>query len=384
MTDWKEKFINQIVIGNSLEVLKELPDECVDTIITSPPYWGLRDYGVDEQLGLEPTLDEYLNKTLLITAELKRVLKKTGVMFWNHGDSYSGGMKSHKKDEPADAKRPGRRFNHSIHYNIAAKCLIMQNYRLAINMIDRQGWILRNSIIWYKKNSMPSSVTDRLTNKYEPIFMFTKNRKYWFDLDAIRTPHKNETLQRAERNSFPNLERSKSLTFNLQSVDRGEGTIQPHPFGKNPGDVFEISTQPFKESHFAVFPERLIEPFILAACPQWICKKCGKPRTRIIEETKIENPHISKYRSELAKAGMGGGHWGLDNYLKKSRKFIGWSDCGCGAGWEPGIVLDPFMRSGTTARVAKRLERYYIGIELNPDYVNKIAKKYVKQNVIYF
>ena len=151
-------------------------------ILTSPPYWGLRNYGIDEQLGLEPTLAEYYAKLLKITAELKRVLKPTGVMFWNHGDSYGGNQgrgigkgNEHTQMVPQKSTSP--------------KCLTMQNERLIIKMVDEQGWILRNRIIWHKQNGMPSSVQDRFTNKYEPVYMLTRNKKYWFDLDAVRVSH---------------------------------------------------------------------------------------------------------------------------------------------------------------------------------------------------
>jgi len=147
--------INKIINANTLDALKLLPDDFVDTIITSPPYWGLRDYLIEEQIGLEATLEEYLEKLLAITSELKRVLKPTGVMFWNHGDSYSGGNAPFSKSSIVKAhilKRPGiRQISH-----IPIKSLYLQNYRLILRMIDEQGWILRNIIIWQKPNHMPS------------------------------------------------------------------------------------------------------------------------------------------------------------------------------------------------------------------------------------
>ena len=138
--------IQEYKIGDNVELMKKMESDTIDTIITSPPYLGLRDYGVDDQIGLESTLEEYHTRLLEVTAECMRVLKPTGVLFWNHGDSY-GGLKD------------------------SDKCMIMQNERLIIKMIDNQGWILRNRIIWNKSNGMPSSVTDRFSNKYEPIYM---------------------------------------------------------------------------------------------------------------------------------------------------------------------------------------------------------------------
>ncbi len=181
--------INKVIQGDVLEVLKSFPDEFIDCIITSPPYYGLRDYGVDGQIGLEKSLNEYLDRMLLITAELKRVLKKTGTMWWNHGDSYGGGQfhfDFKMKDNPEQKKYYSedsikeRQFK-GPKKNYMEKSLMLQAHRLAIRMVDEQGWILRNQIIWHKPNVMPSSVKDRFTVDFEPIFFFSKSKKYWFE-----------------------------------------------------------------------------------------------------------------------------------------------------------------------------------------------------------
>ena len=326
------KMKNKIICGDCIEALKIIPDEHIDCIVTSPPYWGLRDYGVEGQIGLEPTLEEYHKRLLEVTTECKRVLKKTGTMFWVHGDSYggSGNAIGHTEETKNCNKRTaeyGATRGHTIGF--MPKCLLMQNYRLAERMVDEQGWILRNILIWHKKNHMPSSVQDRFTNAYEPVFFFSKSKKYWFDLDAIRVPHKNpkEHVYRTElgkdkkysgKGSSQNTIRVKANkahfnkkgeggNYDYGGLDSKEGAHY-NLEGKNPGDVFTLPTQPFPEAHFAVFPEKLIEPFIKAGCP--------------------------------AK----------------------------------GIVLDPFMGAGTTAVVAKKLGRDYIGIERNQEYT-EIARK---------
>ncbi len=524
-----------LIHGHVLNALKLIPDNSIDCIITSPPYWGLRKYpddanviwdgspncqheweieeekhplyreGLEEtspkqssnrgsllvskskfvsgfckkcgawfgQLGLEPSLELYIEHLLQITKELKRVLKPTGVMFWNMGDNYVG------------------------------KCMAMQNYRLILRMIDEQGWILRNIIIWYKPNHMPSSVKDRFTNAYEPIFMLTKSKKYYFDLDAVREPIKtdinkirfNYRVREAKKGHFgiigvraseeemkkydnqgrlilkersgkfkdvkvnspggrewyivwqrklpPKEEIYEYLKFwkekrglSLEDIkkffgDKGDkvshwfsppdskhgfaypsaedwlklkellkfddkydeamtktypfyvddfgkkeldspntksngkynldwdeiksnpetqltlggmgrfyiwqkkvGRIDNYPLGKNPGDVWVINTQPFKGAHFATFPEELVRRCILAGCPKEVCKKCGKPRKR-----------------------------------------IGWTDCGCNAGFEPGVVLDPFLGSGTTMKVARELGVNCIGIEIVEEYCKMTMKR---------
>jgi DNA modification methylase len=155
-------------IGDNVELMREMESDSIDTIVTSPPYWGLRNYNVDGQIGLEPTLEEYHARMLEVTAECMRVLKPTGVMFWNHGDSY-GGNQGHGSGK-------GNEHNQMVSQkSTAPKCMSMQNERLIIRMIDDQGWILRNRIIWNKPNGMPSSVTDRFSNKYEPVYMLVKS-----------------------------------------------------------------------------------------------------------------------------------------------------------------------------------------------------------------
>jgi len=167
-------------IGDARKLLGEMPDESVDLIATSPPYWGLRDYQVDGQIGLEPTLEEYHERLLEVTAECMRVLKLTGVMFWNHGDSYNSHSTGKGNVGGIESKRKNKQDNIVCgkgHPNVPDKCLTMQNVRLIMRMIDEQGWILRNRIIWSKTNSMPSSVQDRFSNKYEPVYLLVKSNK---------------------------------------------------------------------------------------------------------------------------------------------------------------------------------------------------------------
>jgi len=171
---------HKIICGHVLDVLKTLPDESVDTIITSPPYWKLRSYlpdnhpDKDKEIGQESTLDEYISHLLEVTRELKRVLKKTSVMFWNHDT------------------------------NKQNLCDSMQNYRLVIRMIDEQGWLMpkKGPIIWFKPNHMPDSFKRGFTHSYEPVFMLVKDRKYWFDLDAVRVPHSEATKERCRCKCF--------------------------------------------------------------------------------------------------------------------------------------------------------------------------------------
>jgi len=382
--------VNQIIQGDTLEVLKQLPDECVDTIITSPPYWGLRDYGIEGQIGLEPTLEEYLEKLLAITAELKRILKKTGVMFWNHGDNYSGGQGIANWDQGKAVGRGQKRLHEmakshkkpmGYKHNLPQKCMVLQNYRLIMRMVDEQGWILRNIIIWHKVNAMPSSVRDRFSNAYEPVFMLTKSSRYYFDLDAVRVPHKRPELN-GRKGQIGRVVGGNELQSGFANkkggwADYWKGVREYTPLGKNPGDVWTIPTQPFPEAHFATFSPKLIEPMIKAACPEEICRKCGEARVRIIEPTPEYAKALGKSWHSHTNDMTLGQHkeGGQEVRLTASYITIGWTDCGCNAGWESGIVLDPFMGSGTTALVALKLGRRFIGIELNPEYVEMAYKR---------
>ena len=304
----KNHILNTIYQGDVLDILRSFPDEFVDCIVTSPPYWGLRDYGVEGQIGLELTLEEYLEKMLAITRELRRILKKSGVMFWNHGDCYGSG-----RGEPGIGAtiKDGWMQRKPITF----KCLIMQNYRLIQRMVDEQGWILRNVIIWHKPNHMPSSVKDRFSNSYEPVFFLTKIRKYWFDLDAVRMPHKTDATSKLRNRT----QESYNQAYPGGSFSPGERP-EGHPLGKNPGDLWTIPTQPFPESHFATFPKKLVEPMIKAGCPQWVCKKCGKARVRISKDIGEKTWHDIRDNDHLLT-----GTTGLTYGRTSQIQTIGWS-----------------------------------------------------------
>jgi len=362
--------------GDALEELWKLPDESIDFCMTSPPYWALRDYGIHGQLGLEPDFREYISKLLRIFDELKRVLKRTGSFYLNMGDTYSGGGSHSKlggietwgKQFCMKEGFPDKSPQASITDVIPAKCMIGIPWRVALALIDR-AWILRNDITWYRPNAMPSSVKDRLSNTYEHIFHFVKSKKYYYNLDAIRVPHKfpakpfNIRVRDAQKGRLKekwgplahaserevkaydekNYSRSKYSPheprhFQLLSMGIGNGghtgkTVRhDHPLGKNPGDLWEINSKPHPFAHFVVYPEEICISPILSSCPEKVCVKCGAPR-------------LSKVHS-----------------------------CKCNNVFRPGIVLDMFAGSGTTLVVAKKLKRDFIGIELNPEY-GRIAKQ---------
>ena len=360
-------------------------------------------------------------------SELKRILKRTGVIFWNHGDCYGGSLQGWGVKEPSKTgfQKPAGIDERYIkgkppNANITPKCMALQNYRFILRCVDELGLILRNVIIWYKPNHMPSSVKDRFTSSYEPVFMLVKNRNYWFDLDAVRLPHKESSRKRVLRAvsnkhkylnhpeysggggiNKPRPNRRKlSIKFselfdkpdreyhreqNMAISQCAEGdylVVNLHPLGANPGDVWTIPTQPFPEAHFATFGEKLVEPMIKAGCPRWICKKCGKLRERIVKvkinEDRVPDKWRKTYRGKVELPNSPREKSISEMYkevLSKERHTIGWTDCGCNVGWEAGLVLDPFGGSGTVGIVAEKLGRNSILIDLNKEYCEMAYKR---------
>ena len=343
--------LNKIICGDALETLRHLQAESIDCCITSPPYWNLRDYGYEGQIGLEPTFQEFIEKLCMVFDEVMRVLKPKGTCWINLGDTYGGTGAGQEKSQYSQGKQTDGQYyeqakarelkaKNSKEY---AKCLLQIPSRFAIAMTDR-GWVLRNTIIWHKKNAMPSSVLDRFSNKYEQVFFFVKSRKYYFDVDSIRIPYELDIKwsnritkekefrynskyagEDAETMGSPRARasrqyNSKEGTKNrvLEENARRFGTRRParnnyerNPKGKNPGDIWTLVSEPFPEAHFATYPIKLLIQPIKAGCPK------------------------------------------------------------------DGIILDPFIGSGTTAVAAKMLGRNYIGIEKNPEYV-EIANSRIK------
>lgn len=296
--------------GKALEVARTLDAGSVDMICCSPPYFGLRDYGVEGQWGLEKSPVEYVENLRSLFAELRRVLADDGVIWINIGDSYSG---SGRGPVGVSAMIP----NHSAaiggkpYLGIPAKNLLGIPWRTAF-ALQEDGWILRNAVVWSKPNAMPESVTDRLSTRYEMVFLFSKQQSYWFDLDAIRGEYSERVQGRQKYAGRGSALESSGWATTAQQGPRGNdskgilgfGHAGANPLGRNPGDVWEIPTQPFPGAHFAVMPRALAE-----RCIQAGCKPCG-------------------------------------------------------------TVLDPFSGSGTTGLAAARHGRRYVGIDINRDYLD--------------
>jgi len=292
--------------GDSLAVARHLDDGAADCIVTSPPYFGLRDYGIDGQYGLEGSPAEYVETMRALFAELRRVLADDGTLWLNIGDSYnntSSGQNGTASTGISGGRhdRMGGRRTVVPAPKLPPKNLLGIPWRVAFALQD-DGWILRNAIIWNKPNAMPESVTDRLSKRYEMVFMLSKKPRYWFDLDPIREPRltADRPLVKAKPQQREGSWSNGSGGNHYEPTKSGLGRNKA---GRNPGDVWSITTQPFSAAHFAVMPRELARRCILAGC---------KPG---------------------------------------------------------GTVLDPFSGSGTTGLAAQQLGRKYIGIDLNPDYL---------------
>lgn len=382
---------NKIYQGDCIEILKTFPNNCIDCVVTSPPYWGCRDYQVEGQIGLEEHPQEYINKIVAVMKELKRVIKPTGTIWLNLGDSFytksgSGqGSNYLKYHEEMDA---GRGELHKAHTEtrgkfksnwLQSKQRLLIPYRIAIACQDELGLILRNDITWIKQiinwktkesfgSSMPTSVQDRLNTNSESIFLFVKNPYYYFNLDAIRVKHKETSIKRNEYG------RNNCGDYNgYRKMNPGEFL---NPKGKNPGDCIMFPLEPSSENHYAMFPKTLPEFCIKAGCPEEVCNKCGKPK----QVTQVTHNRVNDRDDNKVR---------LDNVERvpqdwKPKEVIETKEisCNCNAGFSPGIVLYPFSGGGTTLYVAKHLLRNYIGIEINPIYIKEIQKSKLAQETL--
>lgn len=258
-----DEFVNKIICGDSLSVLRQMPDDSVDCVISSPSYWQLRDYQWDGQWGLEPTYQEYLEHLWSLMDETYRILKPTGTAWINLGDSYANtgygkgtGHFSLKDKYKGEKPKPKQKCP------LPNKCLLLIPHRFAIGCIDR-GWIVRNDIIWAKRSSMPESVTDRFSKKHEYFFLMVKQQKYYFDLGGIkdRTITKDNSIRNRDitkLNNTPGRSKMGGLKVNNYNT-------------KNPGDVsdfWDITTKGSSEKHYASFNFKLIEKPIIAGCPE--------------------------------------------------------------------------------------------------------------------
>jgi len=259
-------YINKIFHSDCLTGLKHLPNGVVNTCVTSPPYYGLRDYGVNGQVGLEETPEGFVQKLVEIFREVKRVLKDDGTVWLNLGDSYAGSGKGGQSEEKRSENWHPEYGNKVKRYGLKPKDLIGIPWMVAF-ALRADGWYLRQDIIWHKPNPMPESVTDRCTKAHEYIFLLSKSQKYYFDSQAISEPANYDGRKDTQFKGGVKYE-----GFNQQTMlSRGHERWKQDENGnhiRNKRSVWTVTTKPFKEAHFATFPEKLIQPCILAGCPE--------------------------------------------------------------------------------------------------------------------
>ena len=373
-----------ILQGDSTEVMRGMEPESVHCVVTSPPYWGLRNYGVDGAYGLEPTLDEYIERMVEVFREVRRVLRKDGTLWLNLGDAYTSTGRSDRKESPGVGakqamKAPGRdivwhpgggsNFGWSLPGGLKPKDLIGIPWRVAF-ALQADGWWLRSEIVWHKLNPMPESVTDRPTRAHEYVFLLSKSARYYYDADAIRTPGQERIGQAG---TFSRNGAVSELVIPGQTAAEHRLRDDRVPAGANARTVWSIATQPYKFAHFATFPEKLIEPCILAGTSErGVCGVTGDPWARVVERTSME---IN--RSERTHP-MGRTRSSGTMTKPPTCETTGWQPtCDHDSEPVPALVLDPFCGSGTTGVVALRHGRSFIGIELNPEYIELARKRIV-------
>lgn len=384
-----------ILVGDCVEHLRGLPDQSVHCCVTSPPYWGLRDYGVDGQLGLEPTPEAYCQRMVEVFREVRRVLRDDGSLWLNVGDSFAG--------SPGNGRGGGEQLDGRLpHYSSSVKAapglkpkdLVGVPWRLAF-ALQQDGWYLRSDIVWSKPNPMPESVTDRPTKSHEYLFLLSKRERYYWDQEAVREPHKQEykfstyAERVADGCSKAGGGSAEALAVGHNKTHgRSTSHTLGNPSGRNVRDVWTIATEPCREAHFATMPQKLVEPCIKAGTSEHgCCPECGAPWERVVKkETHFEGVSGAAGRTaeEVNASGkLAGSQHGMNIKLGPvvNTTTLGWvPTCKCDAGDpQPCVVLDPFFGAGTVGLVAERLGRSYIGIELNPEYA-EIARRRIASN----
>lgn len=374
-----------ILNGDVIDCLRSLPDACVQCVVTSPPYWGLRDYGVEGQIGLEPTPEEHVERMVEVFREVRRVLRDDGTLWLNYGDCYTSGNRDGHGTKVGYKQQTNRGSSGESDAprlqtpdGLKPKDLVGMPWRIAF-ALQADGWYLRSDIIWSKPNSMPESATDRPTKSHEYVFLLTKSSRYFYDADAIREPYAESTFKRAKSVNNAAARKDNGTAINQRGLTAEQQTKAyskvTETGGRNKRSVWHIATQSFSEAHFATFPEALVEPCIKAGTSaRGACPECGAPWRRVVEKgggTTGASWH--DHSNDLVRGQVGPSSSAPRDYY---RRDIGWQpSCTCGTEETvPCVVLDPFGGSGTVAKVARDLGRSSILIEINPEYV-QIAKK---------
>ena len=433
----------QIRVGNVFDCLADLPDESVHCVVTSPPYWGLRDYGVVGAIGLEPTFEEHIEALGRVFREVRRVLRRDGTLWLNYGDAYAGSWSAQSRgdDYPGNleggsmlgARRirsapKGRKEVGSLKRTpgLKPKDLIMMPARLAL-ALQADGWWLRSEVVWHKPNPMPESVRDRPTCAHEKVFLLAKSARYFYDAEAVRTLAKYPV---DDRNVRADLEHKSASTdqrngirpykmpdgwdtspgahgkFHHQGREKGRRDKQrgherrhagfndrwdamskqdQHANGANLRNVWQIATHPFPGAHFATFPPALVQPCIKAGTSEMgCCSACGAPLRRDTTTEYVKSQGHAEGSTCGRKDGSSPSGWDGMPRLAARVETVGWTPtCQHETEPVPCTVLDPFAGAGTVGLVADRLGRDAILIEINPEYA-EMARRRIRDDAPLF
>jgi site-specific DNA-methyltransferase (adenine-specific) len=407
-------------------------------VITSPPYYGLRDYGVESQIGLEATPEEYVETIVGVFREVWRVLADYGSVWLNIGDSYAADHAQQRLSLPEgkanygiQAGTPGSRARdgNGTPAGLKAKDLMLMPARVAL-ALQADGWWVRSEIVWSKANPMPESASDRPTQSHERVLLLTKSGRpsywthpftmelaakkpkpdywwfpppgvegepthervegwrrwnvweghdYYFDQEAGREPHTSTRWGGPIITQPPTTKYAEATAGGFagaaEALSRPGREWNAYPTGgRNMRNVWEIVTENFPGAHFATFPQELVRRALVVGCPEWVCRSCGKPKERIVEREFVPQEDVSAERNRDHGSIDESNGWGSAPRGTTKTETVGWSDCGHDD-YRRGIVLDPFMGSGTTAFVARRHARHAVGVELSEDYCHLIAER---------
>ena len=360
----------RILVGDALARLQELPDASVHCCVTSPPYWGLRNYKSDAgMIGLEPTLEQHIERLVIVFREVRRVLRDDGVLWLNYGDGYANAQPRGSFGDQGDLstgahgeKVPARKRP----YGLKPKDLMLMPARVAM-ALQLDGWWLRSEIVWHKPNPMPESVLNRPTCAHEKVFLLAKSDRYFYDGDAVRQPYNDASIGRYDspmHGTDPTGRQPKLKGQYAKPYEPGDGKdfktagvqdgreikrrivekvrLSPNPLGANLRNVWKIPTHSFKDAHFATFPPALVEPCIKSGTSaHGVCCACGAPWVR-----------------------------------QQEKKTTGQPSCECGeADTRPATVLDPFAGSGTVGLVAQRNGRDALLVEISGEYASMAERR---------
>jgi DNA modification methylase len=363
----------RILRGDCLDVLRTLPADSVHCCVTSPPYYGLRDYGVAGQIGLEATPDAYIAQMVEVFRLVRRVLRDDGTVWLNLGDSYNANQGAGFDTNRDGGARKAAAASPKVFTGLAPKQLLMMPARVAL-ALQADGWWLRSDIIWHKPNPMPESVTDRPTSAHEHVFLLAKSPRYFWDAAAIAEPATNgERFHGGYDGGGPN-ERT--------TIANGRGRADNTVATRSSRNVWTIATAPYSDAHFATFPPELAERCIKAGTSErGCCAACGAPWVRQVERSvaftsgsgRAGNVPAGKYNgTEQATSGA----YDIRMGPSVTAQTTGWSpSCTCAAACVPAVVLDPFGGAGTVGLVADRLQRDAVMIELNPAYAEMAERR---------